>query len=81
MLPKAIAEKVSKEFHLSKQEVNTLYTLWWQEVKELITSVDVLNIGEPTDVNIPFIGKLIFSTQKLKHKNHGNYSKENKTSE
>ena len=82
MLPKEILKKASKEFGLPEQQIDRLYTLWWREIKKHIISIDVDNIDKPTDINIPFIGKLIFNKQKLKYqKQNVNNSIKNKTSE
>ena len=80
MLPKRVLSKASVEFGLSEKMVDQLYSLWWKEVRNHITSLDVNNINGATDINIPHLGKLILSTQELKHIKNAN-SKKNKTAE
>lgn len=80
MLPKRILSKASVEFGLSERTVDQLYSLWWKEVRNHITSLDVDNINGATDINIPHLGKLILSTQELKHRKNAD-SKKDKTSE
>lgn len=80
MLPKRILSKASVEFGLSEKMVDQLYSLWWKEVRKHITSLDVDNINGATDINIPHLGKLILSTQELKHRKNAD-SKKNKTPE
>lgn len=80
MLLKRTLSKASVEFGLSERTVDQLYSLWWKEVRNHITSLDVDNINEATDINIPHLGKLILSTQELKHRKNAD-SKKDKTSE
>lgn len=80
MLPKRVLSKASVEFGLSEKMVDQLYSLWWKEVRNHITSLDVDNINGATDINIPHFGKLILSTQELKHRKNAD-SKKDKTSE
>jgi hypothetical protein len=69
MLSKGIKEIVSREFNISESKVEFLYKLWWKEVRHLIENTDINNIDSYTDINIPYLGKLVINQNKKKYIN------------
>lgn len=80
----SVVKKIARKYSIKPELALLIYKSYWNFIKSSISSLPLEEMTEadfettPTNFNIPYIGKLYTSHEKIiKHKNQLKYYKEN----